>query len=1074
MEKSLHSLLPSVSASILSFHLSRLLMDYWGVDRVATLFPYLFALFMAAGMLSLGCTPSSFVPQDDTLMSSFSISSLAARGHSVLLLLVPGTMHCLMFRQRILSKHAATDELYDLILVWTVPYLLHCGVLWLHSSKSPYTMARLFPEMRENTLRGTLVPMGLSLLSSLAAQQQYVIPLCNKVSYQFNGHDSPATWIVSTYLTSATFSVLFAVWTWGRKSSVTGEVLFGEYHEDIVQLAISASGLLLGRAFGFPWNLTPLPILAFLGLSVWVTTRMLRYLAIFLFVLHAGSVVLFSYRFASIDITIPLAIPGIQVNLIRFGTIEVMSSVFIALVAGFAVRPPGGFGSAFLKRVDVAGILLIAYELLLTALEITLLKRPVPSEMVGQESDVGVEDIDFLYDHATALLTSIAIVVVTIITQRLKIISAKASIVALSLGIAKALSVIVDANESADGKNRTEAKQEQLAQRLFYRTMVAAFLLIVMMAPRVLLQPIHFKTSVRHKRSLADGKPIGSIPSSAVRNIVAYTMVILPASLLSAVPMVLTPLAMVVSSHYGGGAYYKVAPPLSEMAGFALTLWGIASLSMLSYYLPDGGAETWKKASALTLLMGIGVTFSAPTVPDWIAGDRGLGVSNPYASISSLGVKLVSQGRNRTGGWGILSASFATLLAVTGPLELRERKHPSGRKDQFLLLRLMIFSILFGSGVSWFIAIQSMGQEKFFELLMTALACMVVSFFGTVTCVLGYFLELENFEEVDQMAKIWLGAFGLFGLVTGAPTIFVASSNMHAFGAGGWLATYLAVSSLAAFSLTMALKLRSTKNQATVGLGNASCILSYVFAILVLYGRYGVSGMDDTFAVTTVFGVPVSILGTFLVAPMLLALEGESRGERPSRVSRISTGSSKPPARTIGLTLHQLSASNRFAPPVAATFAVFVLAGLYAIFLRGSFLFPSVATSHRDLFMKVKGSDTLAQLAQRSMTHSVSLKIAARMAGSSVWTASNPLGPLIHLGGLVATAPSIVLVISQMWTGSKAAKAQVIVCLPVNLIPLLFCRGIPPIPAAASVGAIGGLLQVFYVHRSDRRSQMRI
>jgi hypothetical protein len=114
-----------------------------------------------------------------------------------------------------------------------------------------------------------------------------------------------------------------------------------------------------------PWNLTPLPILAFLGLSVWITTRMLRYLSIFLFVVHAAGVVLFSYPFTSIEETIPLALPGVEVGLIRLGTLEVMASVLIGLVGGFAVRPPGGVGAAFLKRVDVAGILLIAYSLVL-------------------------------------------------------------------------------------------------------------------------------------------------------------------------------------------------------------------------------------------------------------------------------------------------------------------------------------------------------------------------------------------------------------------------------------------------------------------------------------------------------------------------------------------------------------------------------------------------------------------------------------------------------------------------------------------------------------------------------------
>lgn len=1050
-------------------------MDYWGLDRVATLLPHLFALLMMAGMLTVGVAPSSFQAgnKDETLKSCLLVRS--ARCHSIMLLLVPGSIHLVMFQQRILSRNAGFAELYDLILVWALPYLLHCGILLIQGSTTPYTISRLFPDARERTLRGSIIPMAVSLVASLAAQQRYVIPICHRISYQFNGHDLPSSLVVSCYLTAATCSTLFAIWTWGRKSSVTGELLFGEYHEDAVQLAISASGLMLGRAFGFPWNLTPLPVLAFLGLSVWVTTRMLRYLCIFLFVVHAGSVVLFSYRFATINIMIPLAIPGLEVNLTRFGTIEVFSSVLIALVAGFAVRPPGGVGAAFLKKIDVPGIILIAYQFTAIVLEITLLKRPVPQEQtVHGSSDVGVEDAGFLYDHATALLTSVTMVGITAFSQRLKIVSKKAGIITASLAISKAIAVIIDVNE-VDGKSRSEGKEEKLAQRMFYRAMVGALLLLVMMAPRALLDPIYLKISTRHKRSISDGKQIGAIPTAALRNILAYTMVILPASLMSSVPMVLTPLVMVFSSHYNEGAYYKAALPISEMAGFALSLWGIASLSMINYYLPDGGAETWKKSAAVTFLLGIGVTFSAPTVPGWIVGDGELGVSNPYAAISSLGTTIATQGRNRTGGWGILAASFATLLAITGPLELRERRHPSGKKDKFLLFRMMIFSLLFGFGVSWFVTIQSMGQEGFFELLMTGLACMIVSFFGTVACVLAYFLELENFDEVDQMAKIWVGIFCLFGLVTCLPALFVSSSTLHAFGAGGWLSTYFIVSSIACFSFTFSLKLRSTKNSTSRGLGNASCVLAYILCIIVLYGRYGVSGMDNTFAVTTLFGVSASVFGTFLLAPMLLALEGESATDRRSRVSRVSAGSSRTVTSRLSLNLPKLNDENRLAPAIFATVCIFMIASLYAILLRGSFfLGSSVATSHTDLYTKVKGSSTLSELAQQSVSHTLSLKVSARLAGSGFWTASNPLGPLIHLAALVCMMPSAFLLLSQVWSGVRVANAQVLVALPLNFIPLVFCRGVPTIPAAALVGTFGGVAQLLRDYRTNRRSQMNI
>jgi hypothetical protein len=657
MERALHSVLPPVSACILTYHFVRLLMDYWGLDRVATLAPHIFAGLFSMAMLVVSSRPTSFDPLPTEFSASqqhhgqpgngrsksqsfqstsapsglsssthspYVITTYSARFHSVLLLLVPGCMHLVMFRHRILSRYAFFDEVFDLTLVWTVPYLLHYGILMVADATScPYhTLSfngKLFPNKQgQTTLRGTLFPMVMSIACSMALQQRYLVPLCHGVSYQFNGHDLPSTLVVTTYLTIATLLALFAFWTYGRTSSVTNEVLFGEYHEDVVQLCISAAGLCLGKAFGIPWNLTPLPILAFLGLSVWATTHMLRYLCIFLFVVHAAGVVLFSYRFAAIDTVIPLAMPGLQVGLVRFGMAGVGASVLIGLVAGFVVRPPGGFGSSLLQRVDVAGLLAISYSVILGTLELTLLKRHLPNqELSGKESDVGAQDEDYVYDHATALLTAVLMVGVSAVSLRMNVISSKSAVVTISMAVGKAVAVFIDVNE-IDGKiSLSEARVEGKSERLFFRAMVASLLLVVMALPEAFLKPIHIKATARYKRHISNGKPLAEIPSGAYRNIIIYALVILPTTLIATVPYVLTPLAKVLSAHYGGGAYYNMSPPLSSMIGVALALWGISNLTMLNHYLPEGGGETWKKASALTLLMGlpVGGEFSQPRWP---------------------------------------------------------------------------------------------------------------------------------------------------------------------------------------------------------------------------------------------------------------------------------------------------------------------------------------------------------------------------------------------------------------------------------------------------------------------------
>jgi hypothetical protein len=103
----------------------------------------------------------------------------------------------------------------------------------------------------------------------------------------------------------------------------------------------------------------------------------------------------------------------------------------------------------------------------------------------------------------------------------------------------------------------------------------------------------------------------------------------------------------------------------------------------------------------------------------------------------------------------------------------------------------MVFSLMFGCGVAWFVTMQSMSEEEFLTVIVTATACMAMAFFGTVSAVLGYFLELQNFDEASQVAKVWIGAFPIFGLIAGVSQF--ATESSHPFGMGGWLSTYLAL-----------------------------------------------------------------------------------------------------------------------------------------------------------------------------------------------------------------------------------------------------------------------------------------
>ena len=294
-----------------------------------------------------------------------------------------------------------------------------------------------------------------------------------------------------------------------------------------------------------------------------------------------------------------------------------------------------------------------------------------------------------------------------------------------------------------------------------------------------------------------------------------------------------------------GHKYYSTSPKCSELFGISTSIWGIAVLNMTNHFLPDGGAEVWRKVSALTFLIGLFVTFSSPAVPG--ATPSLEDSSHLFKSVSSLDVNTSSS----SGGWGLISAFLALFFAMTGPLELQEIRDSSGRRDSRQLLRLMTFGILFGCGLSWFITMQSMSTDIFIPIFVTSFSSMAMSFLGTVATVMGYFLETKDFVEVEQICNVW-GGFGF-------PVFFVIASvslsaHAHPFGIGGWASTYLSVCGLAAGAFTVMVRLREDKNPTTRGYGNMSCVISWLCAIFVIYGRYGIAGVG----VVGTTGLPVS------------------------------------------------------------------------------------------------------------------------------------------------------------------------------------------------------------------------
>ena len=1089
LERVLYSTLPPVGAAAFAYGLlvtgSSTFGGYGGyglgLDGMATLVPYAFAFHLTLGIMLVGSAPSSISTNGDKnddrrdgardandkeekSQHVCAIHPREGRRLSYLLVFVTPLIHLVAFRQRLTYSYASRDDEFDLLLVTTLPYTLHY-LLASNSSVMDERWRRSLPRMLqagtspaeggERTLRGAAVPMAVSLLGCMAFQHRYLVSLCARASYIMNGHDGVvAPSLAMAFLTLGTVLAYATTWFFGRKNSA-GEFLLGEYHEDVFQLLLASSAIAYGLSCKPSWTFLPVPMLCAEAVALWIITKQLRYACLTAFVLFTVGAILVAYRLTFLDQAVELLPGGRTVSLKKFADVAMYASMWLIVLVGLVIRAQGGYAVKVMMQYDVTGIFLAIYGLMLVVMEFALLREPMPLYS-RDKFEVGRVAV---YSPGIAYFTGFLILLITWHLKAQKLIKDGSAVISTSVVIGKMLSVLIESSLDASSTSSNSLGM------LYLRWAVASLLLITISAPHYLLQPTHVKMSMKKRRD-PSAKAVQGVPKKASLTVVLYCVVALPLVIVSSVRLVLEPLAGLLTGRNDGGGYATTSPKLSEIVGYSASLWGISVLSMINHYLPDGGMEVWRRVSALTFVMGLFVSFSAPAFP---------GSSSPslyddshalFQSVSNLGDD--AENDVATGGWGLVSAFLAILLAMTGPLELRETRDASGRRDTRQLLRLMIFGMMFGCGLSWFITMQSMSKDVFVPIFVTTFACMAMSTLGTVAAVMGFFLEARDFVEAEQIANVWAGV--------GFPVFFVISSvslsaHAHPFGIGGWASTYLSVCGLLAGAFCVMVRLREEKTSATRGYGNASCVASWLCAIVVVYGRYGVAGVGVV-GTTRVAGVPASVLGTALCAPILLLLEGEGSGTSRKKYQVSSTK-----LNGKGLVLSTLKRSNWFAPLLAGTLGVFLACSIYAIFLRGcgvdfSLLFGTgdVIKTQEDVFSHVYGSarrttgvgalDDVATMARKSVVHTRTMVAAAKLSGSGIWTSSNMLGPLMHILGLVLTLPSLQYLVRHSWSGSAPSATKVMLSLPLNLLAIIIGRGIPSLVAAATIGLVGGMMQL--------------
>ena len=319
-----------------------------------------------------------------------------------------------------------------------------------------------------------------------------------------------------------------------------------------------------------------------------------------------------------------------------------------------------------------------------------------------------VQDVtvgDAMYTPELAYLTGVALVGVSRTMKHFGMIKSSSSWIAIAFSVGKSFAIFFD-------KVHYEQDMHSLSPTdILFDAILPGIAFLIMAVPHVFLNPVHVKASTRYQRNISGGRVLLAKHRCIV---LLYACIFLPLAIFLAAFAVMEPLLAILLDNNNT---MTVTGFTVLVLGACTCMWGVSLLSMLNHYLPDGGGERWKKVSGFVFLLGVVICFTFPMFNSGMETARSSISRNPYklAAASTVGRDLMNRTQSRTGGWGVLSSLIATVLAVAGPLELKQRRNRSGTKDQSLLFRTTIFSLLFGGGVAWFVTVQLMNESVYYR-----------------------------------------------------------------------------------------------------------------------------------------------------------------------------------------------------------------------------------------------------------------------------------------------------------------------------------------------------------------------
>ena len=144
--------------------------------------------------------------QRRTPRGNMAVPAGSGRKLSYALVVLPALVHVATFRARLGSLSTCTfDDVLDLLLISTLPYVYHYELAsrrFLHEGwrRSLPLFLRLGTSPADvRTLRGSALPMTVTLVAAVSFEFRHLVPLCARISYIIHGHDGSEFIHLSSY-----------------------------------------------------------------------------------------------------------------------------------------------------------------------------------------------------------------------------------------------------------------------------------------------------------------------------------------------------------------------------------------------------------------------------------------------------------------------------------------------------------------------------------------------------------------------------------------------------------------------------------------------------------------------------------------------------------------------------------------------------------------------------------------------------------------------------------------------------------------------------------------------------------